>query len=356
MFRLLKRSFGPWFAVGGGVIVLFFGSGFENLYWGFQIGFVGSTALGLGALVVMDRGAGARRAWLVALLLLASLATSGIGIVMSVAVGLEWILDRRWRRWLPILAVPAGVYGAWYLTYGRTGITTQRDPFTLDALLDVPGFVVAGLGNALGSVTGLPWQAAVVFGAVAVAFGVRQGVRGALDPRAVSLLGAIALQYALIGLVRAQLFSGIVAYTRYTYVTGILCLIAIGAILGPVQIPSSPRPRLAGVAVVASWLTLTLVFNVRLLVEGRGIFLDRADMTRALVTVALDDDRPPDAQLERSLVLVPSARSLERIVEAYGNPRTDSLVPWAVRPIPTEILVEARRRLIEGAPIPGVSD
>jgi hypothetical protein len=91
-----------------------------------------------------------------------------------------------------------------------------------------------------------------------------------------------------------------------------------------------------------------------LLVLGRDLFLDRADMTRALETVALAPDRPADIDMDRSLVLVPSPRSLEAIKAAYGDPRTDLLVPWAVRPIPAPILAEAQRRLVEGAPIPGL--
>ena len=34
----------------------------------------------------------------------------GWGSSMSVAIGIEWLLDPRWRRWVPILALPAGAY------------------------------------------------------------------------------------------------------------------------------------------------------------------------------------------------------------------------------------------------------
>ena len=353
VYVLVRRSSGRWPALATGVVVLLFGSGFENLYWGFQMGFVGSVALGLAAMLVSGGQAGARRSILVALLLLASLATSGIGIVMSVAVGIEWLLEPRWRRWVPTLVIPAGTYAAWYLAIGRVGIAIQRDPFTLSALLDVPSFVVRGVGNAVGSVAGLPWEIGFAVGLIAVAYGVRQMSRGELAPRAVGILGAVVVQYALIGLVRAQLFEGIVSYTRYTYVTGIICLVGLWALIGPVQLPAARRPRLAGLAAFASWLTAALLLNLMLLLGGRGLFLDRADMTRALVTVALDPNPPPGAQLDRSLVLVPSAVSLRQIVSRYGDPSTDALVPWAVRPIPPDIMAEARRRLIEGAPIPG---
>ena len=78
-YLLLERSSGPLFALAGSAIVLVFGSGFENLYWGFQISFVGSVALGLAAMVVMDAGPSPGRALVVAGLLLASLASSGVG-------------------------------------------------------------------------------------------------------------------------------------------------------------------------------------------------------------------------------------------------------------------------------------
>lgn len=352
VYALIERRSGPWLGLAAGIVILFFGSGFENLFWGFQIGFVGSTALGLAALVVTDRGLSRGRAIAVAALLLASLATSGIGIVMSIAVGVEWVLDARSRRFVPILGVPAAVYLGWYLAIGRMGITTQRDPFTLGALTDVPGFVVEGFGNAARSVTGLPIEFAVVVGAIAIAWGVAHTRKGRLDPRAPAVLVAIVVQYAVTGLVRAQLFEGIVSYTRYTYVTGILFLLGISALIGRRTLPKQGTIRLLGVTAAAGWLVLTLTFNVVLLIGGRELFLQRADMTRALVTVALDPDPPDGAQLDRSLVLVPSAISLQRLAAAYGDPRADALVPWAVRPVPADTLAEARRRLIEGAPIP----
>ena len=50
----------------------------------------------------------------VAGLLLASLACSGIGIIMSAAVGAEWLMVGRWRRYVPALFVPAGAFLAWF--------------------------------------------------------------------------------------------------------------------------------------------------------------------------------------------------------------------------------------------------
>ena len=147
------------------------------------------------------------------------------------------------------------------------------------------------------------------------------------------------LQYALTGFARAQLYQGIVDYadyTRYTYVSGILALVVIGTVVGVVKVPEAGRARLATLAVLGLWAAIGLETNIGFLIGGRGLFLERADMTRALVTVALAADRPSGVDLDRSLVLVPSPSSLERISAAYGDPRTDRLVPWAVRPIPPQ--------------------
>ena len=358
VYRLLERSSGPLVALIGGAVVLFFGAGFEDVYWAFQMNYNASIALGLAALVVTDGPATWRRAGVVAALLLASLASSGLGIVMAVAVGGEWLLVQRWRRFVPILAIPVGAFAAWFLLVGRAGLDTFGVPLTLESAFDVPRSVMRGLGNGFGAITGLPSIGFIVLVGFLVA-GTLVAARGRLAPRAFSIVLAIIVQYALTGFARGELYDGIIDYTdytRYTYVSGILALIVAGTIVGRVELPAAGRRRLATLALLGSWAAMALVTNIGELVAGREIFLQRADMTRALVTVALDPDRPAGVDLDRSLVLVPSPRSLDAIAAAYGDPRTDRLVPWAVRPIPAEIRAEAQRRLVEGAPIPGVSE
>lgn len=358
VYRLLERSSGPLFALIGSSIVLFFGSGFENLYWGFQTGFVGSTALGLAALVVTDGPATGRRGAAVAGLLLASLACSSMGVVLSVAIGIEWLMLKRWRKFVPILFVPAAVWLVWFFVVGRTGLATFGVPLSLESARDVPRSVLRGLGNGFGAIAGLPSVGFIVLVCV-LARGTWVAARGSLAPRAIAIIAGMALQYGLTGFARAQLYDGIIDYTdytRYTYTSGIIALLVVGVVIGKLEVPASGRPRLATLAVLGCWAAVGLVTNLGLLVLGRDIFLDHADMTRALSRVALAEDRPPGVDLDRPLVLVPSPHSLERILPAYGDPRTDILVPWSVRPIPAQILTEARRRLIEGAPIPGARE
>jgi hypothetical protein len=304
----------------------------------------------------------------VALLLLAALTCSSTGAVMCVAVGVEWVVDPRWRRYLPALLLPAGASLAWLLAFGRAALGQRRDPLSLDAIRDVPAFVADGVGNALTSITGLPAVIALVAVALvataALAGAQRAGGDGEaadLDQagirpaRVIGLFVAIATLYALSGLVRAQTLVGAADYPRYTYLAGIMALVLVGSLIGRVTLPAAGARRTAAIGLLGGWIAAALILNLTLLLYGRALFLDRADMTRALTIVALDPDAPAGVDRDRSLVLIPSPASMARIAAAYGDPRTDSIVPWAVRPVPPDVLAEARRRLIEGAPIPGVS-
>ena len=352
VYRLTMRSAGPRFALIGATIALFLGGGFENVYWAFQISFVGSTLLGLLAMDVTDGAPSHVRAWLVAMLLLASLATSGVGVVLSFAVGIEWLVDRRWRSYVPYLVVPAALYLAWYLAFGRYGLSPDRDPLSIEAVASIPRFVADGLATVVGLVAGVPPEAGlVVLVAVVIAVGARHP-RRLRSPRAIGIAGAVIAQYALAALVRAHLFEGQAEYTRYVYTPAILAIVAAGVLVRGIKRTSAGRKRLFTTVGLAVWATTALILNGRLLLAGRELFLQRADMTRALVTVALEPGPPPGVDPERSLVLVPSPASLREIAARYGDPRTDRLLPGSVRPIPPEVLAEARRRLIEGAPTP----
>ena len=139
------------------LIVLLFGSGFENLFWGAQIGFVGATAMGLGRAPPARRcpdapraGPGGRRDGL----LIVAVMTSGYGLFMLGLVGLDVLLDPRRRKWVVPLLIPAALYGAWYLTLGRSGsrrTATRSRPRPSSAL---PRFIVDGMATAFGSAVG----------------------------------------------------------------------------------------------------------------------------------------------------------------------------------------------------------
>lgn len=357
VYRLARRAASSWVAVAVSVVVLFLGAGFENLFWAFQIGFVGATAAGLGAILAFDANPPtARRAATGAGLLVASLALQGgPGLVFSVAVAVELLVDSRRRRMIAALAIPAATYVTWYLAIGRVGIEAHEGLFRLGGLTDMPPMVWVGFSSVAGALAGVGSElGASVMGAAlliaAVSVVLRRSVP-AVVPRFVASVAAVIVFYALIGLARSSIGVDTAALTRYTYVGTTLFLVGLSAQIGHPSV-ASPGARRAWMVGVATIMTLALTWNLRMMVAGRGLFADRAERTRALVTVALERPLPASTDPQRSLVLVPSPDALARIVRAYGSPLTDNLVPWAVPPIRPEVLADAERTLREGATIP----
>jgi hypothetical protein len=333
VFVLLRRWTGPLPALAGGILILFFGSGFENIFWAFQLGFVGSVGVGLLLIWLLDHPATAGRAVAVVGLLVLSLAMTGLGLVFLAIVGLWMLLSPAWRRWLPTLMLPAAVYAAWYIAVGHAGTGSQRNPFTLDQLLLTPGFVAEGIAHSVGSITGLPPLLAGVV-AVALLLGLIVAAirRQPIPVATIALAFGVVLQYALIGLNRAGIFAGQSDYTRYTYLGGILTLLAIGAMAGTLRTPTTPAARRAILGAALVILVPAAILNLQLLVAGRDLFAVRAEFTRALIADALAPQLPPDVDPDKSLFFVPSPNTLKRIEARYGMPLTDVLAADAVPP------------------------
>jgi hypothetical protein len=333
VFVLLRRWTGPLPALAGGTLILFFGSGFENIFWAFQIGFVATVGAGLLMIWLLDHPATAGRAAAILGLLVLSLATTGLGLVFLAIVGLWMLLTPGWRRWLPTLALPAAVYAAWFVAVGHSGTGSQRNPFTLDQLLLTPGFVAEGIAHSIGSITGLPPILAGVV-AVALLLGLIVALirHHAIPVPTIALAFGVVLQYALIGLNRAGIFAGQSDYTRYTYLGGILTLLAIGAMAGTLRVPSAPAARRAIIFAAVVILVPAAILNLRLLVAGRDLFAVRAEFTRALIADALAPQLPPDVDPDKSLFFVPSPNTLKRIEARYGMPLTDVLAADAIPP------------------------
>ena len=346
VYALVRRRTTPAIAAGIALIVLLFGSGFENLFWGIQIGFVGATALGLGALLLLDDVPtlpGPGRAVAATTLLTVAVMTSGYGLFMLGLVGLDVLLDGRRRRWVVLLLVPVGLYGLWYVTLGRSGIATYGNPFTVETLGALPRFIVDGLATAFGSAAG---GGAIVgrllIGVLVVWLAWLAIRRRSIPRRAVACLLAIAAEYTIVGIVRAQLEVDASLYTRYAYLSGILALIAASSLIGRPAI--TPRWRPVVVATGVAVLALSLAWNVTLLLAGRGLYAERADLTRAFVTLGTTDPLPPGVDPDLNLVLVPSPVQLRSVLATYGSPMADSLAPGSVPPVSPAAIEEATHR------------
>jgi hypothetical protein len=349
VYVLGRRATAPTLAAMAAIIIAFFGSGFENLFWAMQIGFVGTIGLGLGAVILLDGRPSPARVVAATGLLTVGMMTSGFGLFMLAFTGLDLLLDPRRRRLVLALLVPASVYLGWYLVYGRSGVATARAPFTLEAILSVPRFVLEGAGTAFGSVVGVgPLLGQVAAVVLAVALLVRLVRRRPIPGRALACFGAILIQYGILGLIRAQLFEGAAEYSRYAYLSGIFALLGILSVIGHRPVPADPRRQLAVTAAVVGVFTLAMVWNVWLLIEGRVLFAARADNTRAAIVVATGD-LPPGVDPDQAELLDRTITRLREIVVEFGSPLKDAVAGDAVQSPSPSLVERVRASIVEAA-------
>lgn len=210
-------------------LLLFLGTGADNLLWAFQTGFVGSTAFGIWAFVALQSG----RHAVAAGLLVGSVASSAMGVPFLVAA-----LLYRPSWWM---ALPMTVLSAWFLTYGRTGVSTHTDP--LEHFDRLPRLFVTHPVDALAALTGLgPLAAILLVAAVAVAV-----IRGWRPSRILmAALVGIAVEIAMVGLVRDSGWSnryqttfvvlGMVGLTGMTLRRGAWVLFGLWALIFVVNV------------------------------------------------------------------------------------------------------------------------
>src|SRR6478752_6455556 len=106
VYVVVRREAPLAFALGAMALMLFLGSGGDDILWAFQSGTIGATAAGMAALVVAPR-----RPALAAVLLTVALATSGVGLAWFVGTAVHLLLTR--RNALVWLLLPLGLYLVW---------------------------------------------------------------------------------------------------------------------------------------------------------------------------------------------------------------------------------------------------
>jgi hypothetical protein len=364
VFRLVEREAGGWVALGLATLMLFLGSGHQNLFWAFQVGFVGATAAGTWALVALraaDPGLGSRSGVpLAAILLTVAVATQGIGLFFLVAVATLIVADGTGRRRWPAVAVPAVAYVAWYVLLGRGEIAHHRDPFTPDALASVPAYLLRGLEWSVGAVVG--WgpdvgRVLVVLAAVAIGWTVSRG--GRPSPLVLAACAGVVAQYAVTGLVRAQFGTDQATEARYTYVAAAFMLPAVGTALGRTvdtalaareagnRYAGKPRPRRVlrdarwRLAMLVPVLAIALLANSYSLRPGKATFQERADFTRAYVEVIAAHADAPAIVDSQGIFPYPRPTEMLRLAAAHGSPISDRWVPSVVRTTTPELRDQA---------------
>lgn len=150
LFIYVRLRAGGWLALAAILPILFLGPSWDDLLFPYQIGFFGSMACGLGALLCLDRPSRGRDIAATALLV-ASLLFSDAGIPFVAAAAVSVGLGRdRWRRaFVPV--VPAVLWVIWYLGWGHTADTFV----SLHNAANVPSYVLDGISSSLATWLGL---------------------------------------------------------------------------------------------------------------------------------------------------------------------------------------------------------
>ena len=152
LFLYLRRRVGDWAALIGTVMVLFLGAAFEILLYSFAMNFTGAIAVGIGALVALDRDD--RKGDIAAsFLLLVGVFFSMVIVPFIVAVAAEWALnprDRRGRIFVP--GVSLGVLMVWWLVWGQN---SDESTVAVSNFLLLPGTAFDAIGSGFTSLFGL---------------------------------------------------------------------------------------------------------------------------------------------------------------------------------------------------------
>lgn len=283
LFVLARRRVGDWAAVVATAFVLFFGQGWEDLLWAFQIGFVISLVAGLGALAALDRRdrAGDVAA---AVLLMVSLASSGTGVPMLAIAGIELIWRREDRRRLWVVAAPAVVYGLWSIAYGETALKLKNLP-------DAPEYAATTIAGTVGPLVGLGvdfGRPLAILAAAALVWRLTQP--GVLTPRAAALVGGLLFFAATLGLSRADIPElAPPDASRYVYLSAFLVVLIV------VELARGLRPGETALALVACVALVAAISNVsplRLQGDTRRLQIDSLRAQISAVLFARDTVEP----------------------------------------------------------------
>jgi len=367
LFILLRRRLSPVVAAALASVVMLLGPAWQDLLWPFQIGFLGSMAGGLGALVFLDRQR-TRPDLLAAACLTLAVFSSGVGISVLVGITVELLWRRSsWHRiWVTV--VPAALFGAWYLTKGR-GSTPVIEP----GLSAGAHFVGAAAAGVLGASTG---QSSAVGGVLAIVLVVLVVIAVVLSPGQSGRL-AMAVTGALCFWVLTLLARGTSpTASRYLYPGAIFVLLAVGELphlLGARIARSKTRrlhapasrsrtDRLLSVGLVAGILAYSAFAiwrNSDVLLSGQSGLLGVSQTVRAelgavqLAGPALPATFRPDTHNMPQVTTGPFLAA----VAAYGSPGDSAhgipSAPAAARAAVDAMLLRARPMRLTIASTPG---
>lgn len=234
-------------ALGFATLLALLGTASQDLFWAWQLGFVGATAAGLAALWLLTRD---HPGW-AALALLIAVTFSGIGLPFVAACGAYALATR--PRSLGWVALPAIAFLAWRIIFAPTNPDPGGELVTAWSVVSYSALWTA---DAIGSTYGIGAIGGALIGVAAVGWAARRRV---ISPLLLAAIVGLVAEFVIIALVR----SGVPYYVRprYLYPAAVFILLASAELF---TLARRPLVRRAGVAL----LILGIVSNTALLLVG----------------------------------------------------------------------------------------
>ena len=215
---LIRKNHGWLIGITVFVVIGLMGAGWQNIFWGFQIGFMGSLFFYLLSLYLLDLGRaqkGSISFALSSISLACSLLCAGLGVAGLAVIAMLCLIsaDRQRTWWIPV--GPALMYAMWYLKYG----TSQAK---LSAVDGVPLYASESASGSAAGLFGVDriWGALLVGGLIY--FCARLAIRRHLTIRSVAVIGFALVFWTMVGLSRTVVWEP--NASRYLYV-GIVALV-----------------------------------------------------------------------------------------------------------------------------------
>jgi hypothetical protein len=318
LFELVRRRAGDLIAIAAACLVMLLGASWDDLLWAFQMAWIFSVAFGLAMLLVLQSPPTRRSLALAALLLLCSLAFSGIGVPFAVAAIVQLGIRPDTRRGL-LWFVPVGVaLAAWYVAFGRFGNHPNPQPTAANLLLD-PFYAVWGLSQSAGGLIGVGGPAAVGLLVVAVAAIAWRWRRRGVDAFSLGIAAALVGFYLVTGLTRAQLGITQSGSSRYVYAAVVLWVILLADAARDLPWRGTWRPALIACLFLAVFNSAVLLFAFA---TARTVVMDR-QVADYYALAAERGDPCLNADGAVDLLVMPSERhpaEYYRAIDTFGDP------------------------------------
>ncbi len=285
-----RHEVSPWTTTALSVLLLAFGSGWEDIVFAIQLVYNISLVAFLAHLLLVDHdGPPDRRDWIGAGLGLLSITSSGFGPFFLLGMAVFLGLRRRWRA-VAIAVLPQGLaYAWWWATWGE-------DPVGAASPHSLPGAVKyarLGLTATLNSMTGQVLLAgAALLGIVGVCWW--RGTRWSRRTILLALCATVIAMFLGIGYQRSGLGIDSATVSRYQYMAAMLLVPPLGVAVD--RLASFDKRALL---LAYALLSVAVVQNARLLVSSGDAWADRAQHARYVFALVAGD--PASGSVDQSL-------------------------------------------------------